>query len=139
MPRKNWFIDLETKAQMNTNAIGIIEEIMGNIHTTAEEKVVGIAQTLQGLNQARNMKKDSSPQGAPKETIQPKCNIDLARVESLVDMPLIKLCPACAECDCFLCGNLGTCHILLPTTLYHCLHKCEGKHSVTNCEHRPKL
>jgi len=137
MDRSGWFIDLETKAQMNTNAIGIIEEIMGEIHTTAEEKVVGIAQTLQGLNQAWNMKKDSSPQGAPKETIQPKCSIDVSKVESLVDMPHDDL--GCLKCDCFLCGNLGTCHILLPTTLYHCLHKCEGKHSVTNCEHRPKL
>ena len=136
MSRKNWFIDLETKAQMNTNAIGIIEEIMGNIHTTAEEKVVGIAQTLQGLNQARNMKKDSSPQGAPKETIQPQCNIDLARVESLVDMPHGG--PGCLKCDFFKCKNLSSCHIMFPTTLYHCDNKCGGFMGITNCGYRSK-
>ena len=136
MPRKNWFIDLETKAQMNTNAIGIIEEIMGNIHTTAEEKVVGIAQTLQGLNQAWNMKKDSSPQGAPKETIQPQCNIDLARVESLVDMPHGG--PGCLKCDFFKCKNLSSCHIMFPTTLYHCDNKCGGFMGITNCGYRSK-
>ena len=134
----NTFLDYETKAEMNSMAIGRIEVVMGELDTYADKKVISIARILSELNQAWNMKKDSSPQGAPKETIQPKCNIDLARVESLVDMPLIKLCPACAECDCFLCGNLGTCHILLPTTSYHCLHKCEGKHGVTNCEYRPK-
>ena len=132
----NTFLDYETKAQMNTNAIGIIEEIMGNIHTTAEEKVVGIAQTLQGLNQARNMKKDSSPQGAPKETIQPQCTIDLARVESLVDMPHDNL--GCLKCDCFKCDNLSACHILLPTTLYHCDNKCGGFMGITNCGYRSK-
>jgi len=136
MPRKNWFIDLETKAQMNTNAIGIIEEIMGDIHTTAEEKVVEIAQTLQGLNQAWNMKKDSSPQGAPRETIQPQCTIDIPKVESLVDMPHGG--PGCLKCDCFKCDNLSACHILLPTTLYHCDNKCGGFMGVTNCKYRSR-
>jgi len=135
----NLFLDYETKAKMNSMAIGRIEIVMGEIDTYAEEKVISIARILKELNQAWNMKKDSSPQGAPKETIQPKCNIDLARVESLVDFPLIKLGPACAECDCFLCDNLGTCHVLLPTTLYHCDNKCGGFRGVTNCEYRSKL
>ena len=138
MPRKNWFIDLETKAQMNTNAIVIIEEIMGEIHTTAEEKVVGIAQALQGLNQAWNMKKDSSPQGAPRETIQPQCNIDVSKVESLVEFPLIERGRACKNCLCFKCGDLYRCHRLKPSTIYHCKVDCDGTLATTNCGYRSK-
>jgi len=85
---------------------------------------------------AFDTKKDSSPQGAPKETIQPQCNIDLARVESLVDMPHDNL--GCLKCDCFKCDNLSACHILLPTTLYHCDNKCGGFMGITNCGYRSK-
>ena len=134
MPRKKWFIDLETKAQMNTNAIGIIEEIMGELHTTAEEKVVEIAQTLQSLTQAWNMKKAPTAMEAPKETIQPQCTIDISKVESLVDMPHGG--PGCLKCDCFKCKNLPSCHIMFPTTLYHCGNRCGGFRGVTNCGYR---
>lgn len=57
LARKNWFIGLETKSEMNSLAIGVIGEIMGDISTTAERKVFEIALTLMGLELAWGEKK----------------------------------------------------------------------------------
>lgn len=49
--RADWFVDLSTKTEMNSLAIGAIKEIMADT-STAESKVSEIALVLQGLNQA---------------------------------------------------------------------------------------
>lgn len=85
MKHTNHFIGLETKAEMNSLAIGVIGEIMGEIHTSAFRKVIKIARTLRDLELAWNIKKDSSPQGAPKENSHFDCTIDVAKVESLLE------------------------------------------------------
>ena len=81
---KNWFIDLETKEQMNAAAIGDIEEIMGELHTTTSSKIIEIAITLRDLNQAWNMKKAPASTEAEKEISHLDCNIDISKVESLM-------------------------------------------------------
>ena len=134
----NTFLDYETKAEMNSMAVGRIEVVMGELDTYADKKVISIARILSELNQAWNMKKDSSPQGAPKETIQPQCTIDLARVESLVGFPLIERGPACSECDCFGCKHLYYCHLISPSTLHYCGKKCKGMVGIGNCEDSDK-
>lgn len=83
--RSNWFDGLETKGEMNDLVIGEIEAIMGDLSTSANEKVIEIARALDGLNKAWNAKKDSSPQGAPKENSHLDCTIDLSKVESLLE------------------------------------------------------
>lgn len=85
LDRKSWFSDLETKADMNSCAIGIIGEIMGSINTTAEKKVVEIACTLRDLQLAWKMKKLSAPTESIKEDDRPNCTIDVSKVESLMD------------------------------------------------------
>jgi len=64
--------------------------------------------------------------------------IDLAKVESLLDFPLIERGPSCKECNCFKCNKMPDCHILFPTAQHFCEKICGGKIGVANCEYRPK-
>jgi len=133
----NWFANLETKAQMNSLAIGAIEEIMGDISTTAPSKLIGIARWLRELDLARNAKM-APRQRDLKEITQGNCSIDSSRIESLVDFPLVKRGPDCEKCQCFNCDRLTRCHILLPSTLKHCAYACGGHAPITNCEYANK-
>ena len=72
--RKNWFLDLQTKSDMNSFAIGVIEEIMGDISTTPWQKVIAIAKMLQAMNQAWDIKKTPA-KGAGEENDRDNCNI----------------------------------------------------------------
>ena len=67
MDRKNWFNDLETKANMNSFAIGIIKEIMGERYMASYAKVAEIASTLKGLEEAWDAKRALLQAGTPKE------------------------------------------------------------------------
>ena len=83
--RSTWFSSLQTKSEMNAYVIREIESTMGEIHTTAALKVDRIARALIGLEHAWNAKKDSSPQGAPKEISQLHSTIDASKIESFYD------------------------------------------------------
>ena len=85
MDRTNWFNDLETKADMNSCAIGIIGEIMGGRHTHSREKVRQITITLRALEEAWNAKKAPTAIEAPRETIQPQCIVNVTKVQSLLE------------------------------------------------------
>ncbi len=85
LDRKDWFTEFETKAEMNSFAIGVIKEIMGDISTTSEAKVIDIARTLEGLEQVWNVKKPLLQTGAEKEIIHPDCTIDPSRIEPFLD------------------------------------------------------
>jgi hypothetical protein len=61
---------------MNSLAIGIIEEIMEDLDTTAEAKVAEIARTLQGMNQAWDAKKASVRAESNEESIPVNYTID---------------------------------------------------------------
>jgi len=138
MNRTKWFIDLETKEQMNSAAIGIIEVIIGDLNTTLSSKANETACVLRDLNHAWNMKKTSAPTEVPKEISHLDCNIDLKKVESLLDFPLIERGPACKTCDCFGCNELPNCHILFPTTQRFCEKACVGTIGVGRCEYSDK-
>lgn len=130
----NKFADLETKAEMNSAAIGIITEIMGEMHTVPSSKVIEIARTLRDLNLAWNIKKPLLQTEAPLEINHQHCTIDLSKVESLVAFPLIDRGPICPICDCKRCSKIANCHILFPTTLFFCANRCGGSLGVVNCE-----
>jgi len=83
--RISWFANLQTKAEMNTLAIGIIEEIMGHKGTTIPQKVLEIACTLRDLNRAWGAKEAPAPTGAKGKNDHLDCSINLDKVESLVD------------------------------------------------------
>ena len=83
--RATWFDGLQTKSEMDALVIGEIEAIMGDLSTNADAKVLEIARALDMLNKARNMKKDSSTQGAPKVNSQLHSTIDASKVESFYD------------------------------------------------------
>ena len=85
LSRKNRFIDLKNVAEVNSMAIGIIGVIVGEIHSTAEEKVVEIARTMKDMNQALDAKKASALTEAPREISQVNCTIDHSRIAPLVD------------------------------------------------------
>jgi len=72
------------------------------------------------------------------EVSQPLRGIDVAKVESLLDFPLIERGPACKECDCFKCNKSPNCHIEFPTTLHYCEKICNGKIGIVFCEHSQK-
>ena len=85
MNQTNWFNDLETKADMNSCAIGIIREIMGGTHTMAYRKLFEIARTLEALEEAWNAKKAPTSIEAPKEITHPDCIINVTKVQSLLE------------------------------------------------------
>jgi len=129
----NRFHDLETKAEMNSLAIGAIEEIMGDLSAPAASKLVGIAQWLRDLNLAWKMKE--APQQRDLEEISHlDCSINLESVESLVAFPLTKRGPNCETCKCFNCGELIRCNSIKPSALYHCGHVCLSMFPVLNCK-----
>ena len=158
--RATWFDGLQTKAEMNSLTIGEIESIMGDLSTNADSKVLEVARALDCLNKAWDAKKTLAPTRAEEEIIHHHCNIDIERIESLLDFPLIERGPSCKECDCYNCNKLPDCHILFPTTLQDChilfpttlqdchilfpttLHFCEkicgGTIGVANCDYGPK-
>jgi len=131
--RRSWFADLESKAEMNTLAIGIIGEIIVNKSSTVSQKVLEVACTLRDLNCAWDVKTTPAPTGANEENIQAKCSMDVAKVESLVDFPLVELGPECRECLCFKCPRLGGCRDFRPTTMHHCRELCRGIYAVMSC------
>ena len=67
MDRTSWFNDLETKANMNSFAIGIIKEIMGERYMASYVKIVEIDRTLRALEGAWDAKKALLQTGTPKE------------------------------------------------------------------------
>lgn len=149
LSRKNRFIDLRAEAEMNTMAIGIIGVIVGEIHSTAEEKVVEIARTMKDMNQALDAKKGSALTEAQGEIYHLNCiidpekvesfkrqwsSIDISKVESLVAFPLTERGPKCKECKCFNCGELIECHHARPSALYHCGSLCKGLFPITECK-----
>lgn len=130
----NWFANLETKAQMNSLAIGAIEEIMGDLSTPAPSKLVGIARWLRELDLAWNAKKAPVSAGAVEKISQPNCSIDLSRIESLVDFPLVGYGDGCKKCTCFECKDLGNCYIYNPTTVLFCTTQCRGEFERYSCK-----
>ena len=85
MNRTSWFNDLETKADMNSLAIGIIVEIMGEEHTMAYRKLFKIARTLEALEEAWNAKNPLLLTEGPEEIVHPKHTINVTKVESLLE------------------------------------------------------
>ena len=67
MDRTSWFNDLETKANMNSFAIGIIKEIMGERYMASYAKVTEIEKTLKGLEKTWDAKRALLQTGTPKE------------------------------------------------------------------------
>lgn len=75
-----------------------VTDIMANLSTTSEAKVVEIARQMMYKDRVKgddslpmDAKKDSSPQGAPEEKfIHHKCNIDIRKVEDLLDPEYLK-------------------------------------------------
>ena len=136
--RSTWFDGLQTKTEMNSLVIGEIEAIMGDLSTSADVKVLEVARALDGLSKAWDAKKTLAPTRAEEEIIHHHCNIDIERIESLLDFPLIERGPSCKECDCYNCNKLPDCHILFPTTLHFCEKICDGTIGVANCDYGPK-
>lgn len=138
MNRTNWFNDLKTKAEMNSCAIGIIGVIVGEIHTTANCKVIEIASTLKDLEEAWNTRKPSAPTESPQENSHLDCTMDLEKVESFVNFPIIPLGPLCEVCDCFKCKLLHRCTFKGPTTLVNCVYQCNGIIARNVCQYARK-
>ena len=136
--RTNHFDGLETKAEMNSLVIGEIEEIMGDLSTNADSKVLEVARALDCLNKAWDMKK-ALLQAEPEEKfIHHQCNVGIQKVQSLIDFPLIERGLMCKECDCFKCNKLPNCHIEFPTTLHWCEEICSGMFGTVNCMYGAK-
>ena len=132
---------------LNDLAIGVITAIMGDLSTSAKEKVVEVNRTLRDLDIVKrdeslpwdtDAKKPLLQTGAEKEISQVDCTIDVSKVESLVDFPLIERGPDCSNCKCFNCSYLSRCHISLPSTLHHCAYSCGGMNPVKSCEYADK-
>ena len=84
MKNSNHFIGLETKAEMDSVFAQIVEEIMGDLSTTVIMKNYQIIQALVDKTHAWNAKKDSSPQGAPKEISQEHCTTEKWSLEEIM-------------------------------------------------------
>ena len=61
-------------------------------------------------------------------------SIDLSKIESLADFPLVKRGPDCEICKCFNCGELIECHHTRPSALYHCGSLCKGLLPIKECK-----
>ena len=85
MDRTNWFNDLETKADMNSCAIGIIGEIMGGTHTMAYRKLFEIARTLEALDKAWNAKNPLLLTEGTEEILHPDCMLNVTKAQSLLE------------------------------------------------------
>ncbi len=113
--------------------------IIGNIRSivagsySADQKVLEINETLIVLDQVKDdnslpwdAKKTPVSAGAEKGKSHLNCIMDVSRIESLVEFPLIELGPMCKECQCFKCSQLGSCRILPPSNLHSCQNVCKG-------------
>lgn len=129
---EKWFAELKTKEDMNAFAIGAIKEIV-KWPGADWKKVFDIKSLLNDLDNAWNAKKPSTAMESSRETSQPKCTIDISKIELLVDFPLVARGPACKECECFDCPYLPECHILPPTTMHFCKVECKGTMGVGSC------
>ena len=132
---------------LDTHAIGVITVIMGDLSTSAKEKVVEVNRTLRDLDIVKrdeslpwdtDAKKTPTAMEVPQEIYHLDCTIDLSRVESLLGFPLIERGPACNRCQCFKCNQLPDCHYLEPTTLHYCRIQCKGRTRVRDCEKADK-
>ena len=85
MDQTNWFYDLETKEQMNSCAIGIIGEIMGEESTIAHRKLFKIARTLEALEEAWNAKNPLLLTEGTEEICHPDCIVNVTKVQSLLE------------------------------------------------------
>lgn len=85
MNRTNWFNDLETKAEMNSCAIGIIGEIMGERYMASYAKVIKIAITLKALEEAWDVKKAPAETEANMETTHTDCIVNVTKVQSFLE------------------------------------------------------
>ena len=120
-----------------------IREIMGDISTSAQTKVVEIARQLMYMDR---VKMDDSlsmdAEKPPAETEGPRkinhldCTIDLEKVEPLLAFPLVELSPECKKCQCFTCSRLFGCTICSSNTLGSCLKVCCGIVAIEHCEER---
>ena len=90
MDHKNWFYDLETKEQMNSCAIGIIGEIMGEESTIAYRKLFKIARTLEALEEAWNAKNPLLLTEGTEEIVHPYCIVNVTKVQSLLEPWYVK-------------------------------------------------
>jgi len=153
LSRKNRFADLKTESEMNSMAIGIIGVIVGEIHSTAEEKVVEIARTMKDMNQVLDAKKASASTEAQGEIYHLNCiidpekvesfkrqwnSIDVSKVEPLVAFPLTERGPKCRDCKCFNCGELIECRVIEPSALLHCASLCIGLYPIESCKYFDK-
>lgn len=85
MDRTSRFNNLETKADMNSYAIGIIGEIMGEERTMAYRKLFKIARTLEALEEAWNAKNPLLLTEGTEEISHPKCTVNVTKVQSLLE------------------------------------------------------
>ena len=85
LDRKNWFADLETKADMNSLAIGVIEEITRETRSMAFSQVIEITRTLRALEEAWNAKNPLLLTEGTEEIIHPDCIVNVTKVQSLLD------------------------------------------------------
>jgi len=138
MNRTKWMIDSvksNGKQSLHAFTIGIITEIVGEIHTTADAKVIEIYRTLRDLELVWNAKEPLLQTEAPKEISHVYSIIDVAKSEPLASFPMIDLGPSCKECQCFTCSRLDNCHLLLPRTMEYCKHECLGRMSTRDCRY----
>lgn len=98
MDRKNWMIEVAKdcgRKYLNDLTIGIIREIVKEPHTPAEEKLAEIERTLKDLDEiyhdkslpydCTDVKKAPAVTEAVEEINHPKCTINVAKVESLLE------------------------------------------------------
>ncbi|KLU64048.1 hypothetical protein DEAC_c40420 [Desulfosporosinus acididurans] len=126
-------------------AIGIIDGILGDLSTTAENKVIEIALALKSMDivmdteslpwDLADTKKASAPTEATEQYLQQDCNMDTTKIEPLMSFPLIELGPDCKDCLCFKCKFLRDCHLELPSTVYHCHNECKGSAAKRICNY----
>ena len=124
----NWFVN--AIRVHNALANERIEEIMGDLSTTAKQKVMEISIELYELN----AKKALLLTEPPKENSHLDCTINLEKAESLLAFPLAELSPECKKCQCFTCSNLFGCTICSSNTLGSCLKVCRGIVAIEHCE-----
>jgi hypothetical protein len=85
LDRINWFNNLETKADMNSCAIGIIGKIMDEKGTHSQEKVSQIAITLRGLKAAWNAKKTPAVTEVEGKILHPDCIVNVTKKQSFLE------------------------------------------------------
>ena len=118
-----------------------VREIMGDISTSAQTKVVEIARQLMYMDRVKmddslSMDAEKPPaetEGA-KEINHLDCTMDVAKIESLVDFPLVELGPECNTCDCFACSSLSDCRMIPGNHIMFCKDICRGTVGIGRCQ-----